>query len=159
MTRWFYKLLLRFRSLFRKSTVEQELSDELRFHMEKLIEEKVARGMAKEAARYAALRELGGLESGWGQYEFDIGQGGVVQHANGLYTSGSYFGTLGVRPATGRLFTTADDQRGCPSVAVLSYGFWQDQFGGERSAVGKVLSLNHHPFQIIGVSAPGFYGM
>src|SRR5439155_24428106 len=37
--------------------------------------------------------------------------------------------------------------------------FWQDQFGGERSAVGKVLSLNHHPFQIIGVSAPGFYGI
>jgi hypothetical protein len=101
----------------------------------------------------------GVFASGWGQEEFDIGQGGVVQHANGLYTSGSYFGTLGVRPATGRLLTTADDQRGCPSVAVLSYGFWQDQFGGERSAVGKVLSLNHHPFEIIAVSAPGFYGI
>src|SRR5438046_10071637 len=62
MTRWMYKLPLRFRSLFRKSTVEQELSDELRFHLEKLIEEKVAKGMTPEDARYAALREFGGAE-------------------------------------------------------------------------------------------------
>ena len=62
MTRCLYKLPLRFRSLFRKSTVEQEVSDELRFHLEKLIEEKVAKGMPAEEARYAALRELGAVE-------------------------------------------------------------------------------------------------
>ena len=60
--RWFYKLPLRFRSLFRKGRVEQELSDELRFHLEKLIEEKATKGMTREEARYAALRELGGVE-------------------------------------------------------------------------------------------------
>jgi predicted permease len=60
--RWIYKLPLRLRSLFRKSRVEQELSDELRFHLEKLIEEKVAQGMTPEEARYAAMRELGGVE-------------------------------------------------------------------------------------------------
>jgi putative ABC transport system permease protein len=60
--RWIYKLPLRLRSLFRKSRVERELSDELRFHLEKLIEEKVGKGMTPEEARYAALRELGGLE-------------------------------------------------------------------------------------------------
>jgi predicted permease len=60
--RWFYKLPLRFRSLFRKSRVERELSDELRFHLEKLIQEKVTQGMSREEARYAALRELGGVE-------------------------------------------------------------------------------------------------
>ena len=62
MMRWFYKIPLRLRSLFRKSRVEQELSDELRFHLERLIEEKVAQGMSREEARYAALRELGGVE-------------------------------------------------------------------------------------------------
>ena len=62
MLRWIYKLPLRLRSLFRKSRVEQELSDELRFHLEKLIEEKVGKGMVPEEARYAALRELGGVE-------------------------------------------------------------------------------------------------
>ncbi len=60
--RWFYKLLLRFRSLFRKSRVEKELTEELRFHLERLTEEKVAQGMSREEARYAALRELGGVE-------------------------------------------------------------------------------------------------
>ena len=60
--RWFYKLPLRFRSLFLKSNVEQELAEELRFHLEKLIEQEVARGMTPEEAHYAALRELGGVE-------------------------------------------------------------------------------------------------
>jgi putative ABC transport system permease protein len=101
----------------------------------------------------------GVLAAGWGQEDFDLAQGGQVQNVNGLYTSGSYFGVLGVRPAIGRLFNAADDRSGCPSLAVLSYGFWQTHFGGEPNAVGKVLSVNHHPFQIIGVSAPGFYGI
>src|SRR5439155_5021583 len=60
--RWFYKLPLRFRSLFRKGRVEQELTDELRFHLGKLTEEYVAKGMTPEEARYVALRELGGVE-------------------------------------------------------------------------------------------------
>ena len=60
--RWIYKFPLRLRSLFRKSRVEQDLSKELRFHLEKLIEEHAAKGMTPEEARYAALRELGGVE-------------------------------------------------------------------------------------------------
>jgi predicted permease len=60
--RWLYKLPLRFRSLLKRGRVEQELSEELRFHLEKLIEEKVAEGMTPDEARYAALRELGGVE-------------------------------------------------------------------------------------------------
>src|SRR5436189_1466880 len=58
--RWIYKLPLRLRSLVRKNRVELELNDELRFHLEKLMEEQVAKKMAMEEARYAALRELGG---------------------------------------------------------------------------------------------------
>jgi predicted permease len=60
--RWFYKLPLRLLSLFQKGRVEQELCEELRFHLEKLVEEKVATGMSAEEARYAALRELGGMD-------------------------------------------------------------------------------------------------
>ena len=62
MMRWIYKFPLRLRSLFRKTRVEKELSDELRFHLEHLIAEKVAKGMTAKEARYAALHELGGLE-------------------------------------------------------------------------------------------------
>jgi len=54
---------------------------------------------------------------------FDLSHGGQAQFASGLYVSGEYFSTLGVRPAGGRLISSADDQRGCQGVAVLSYGF------------------------------------
>ncbi len=60
--RWIYKLPLRVRSLFRKNRAERELDEELRFHLGKLIEENVAKGMPPEEARYAALREFGGVE-------------------------------------------------------------------------------------------------
>ena len=60
--RWLYKTPLRLQSLFRKSRVELELTNELRFHLEKLIEQNVAKGMPPEEARYAALRELGGVD-------------------------------------------------------------------------------------------------
>jgi len=60
--RIFEKIPLRLRSLVRKRVVDQELSDEIRFHLEKLIEEKLAKGMTLREARYAALRELGAIE-------------------------------------------------------------------------------------------------
>jgi predicted permease len=60
--RWFHKLPLRMRSLFRKNRVEQELSDELYFHLEELTRDNAKKGMTPEEARYAALRELGGME-------------------------------------------------------------------------------------------------
>jgi predicted permease len=95
----------------------------------------------------------------WGENRFDLAQGGAVQNVNGIFASGDYFNTLGVRPVAGRLITPADDTRGCPAVAVLSYGFWQDHFGASQSAIGSTISLSNHPFQIIGVSSPGFYGV
>jgi len=95
----------------------------------------------------------------WGNSPFDLSQGGAVHYAEGIFASGSYFNTLGVRPAAGRLIGPSDDARGCPAVAVLSFGFWRDHFGGTQEAIGSTLSLNNHPFQIIGVSAPGFYGV
>jgi putative ABC transport system permease protein len=95
----------------------------------------------------------------WHSGQFDLAQGGVVHDVNGLFASGDYFKTLGVRPAAGRLITAADDTRGCPAVAVVSYGFWQDHFGGAWGAVGSTLSLDSHIFDVIGVSAPGFFGV
>ena len=95
----------------------------------------------------------------WSDTRFDLSKGGAVRLANGLFVSGDYFKTLGVQPVAGRLMSPADDQRGCPGVAVLSYGFWQEHFGAAEDAIGSTISLDHHIFQIIGVSAPGFYGV
>ena len=55
-------LRLRLRSLFRRQRVESELDEELRYHVERLIEEYVSRGLSADEARRAALREMGGLE-------------------------------------------------------------------------------------------------
>jgi predicted permease len=57
-----FKLKKRLRALFRKAEMEQELDDELRFHLEKEIELNVARGMSADEARWAALRSFGGVE-------------------------------------------------------------------------------------------------
>jgi putative ABC transport system permease protein len=60
--RWFYTIPLRLRSLFRRSQVEQELDEELSYHLDRQIEEHIAKGMTPEEARYAAMRALGGIE-------------------------------------------------------------------------------------------------
>ncbi|HEY6292994.1 MAG TPA: ABC transporter permease [Terriglobia bacterium] len=67
--------------------------------------------------------------------------------------------TLGLRPAAGRLLVPSDDRRGCPAAALLSYGFWQDHGGGSAGAIGGTLSLDNHPFEVVGVAPPGFFGM
>src|SRR5581483_6119138 len=59
---WLYTLPLRIRSIFRRSRVEQELEEELQFHLERRIDEEIADGTAPEQARYSALRAMDGLE-------------------------------------------------------------------------------------------------
>ena len=94
----------------------------------------------------------------WGEMPIHLGQGVDAQNIQGILASGEYFTTLGVQPALGRLFTVNDDSRGCPAVAVLSYGFWQEHFGGASTVIGSTMPLEGHPFQVVGVSAPGFFG-
>jgi putative ABC transport system permease protein len=90
---------------------------------------------------------------------FDLAGGGESRPVAGTWVSGGYFPTLGVRPAAGRLLAPADDHRGCPPVAVVGHGFWESAYGGSPDAVGKTLSLNGHPFEIVGVAAAGFSGV
>jgi predicted permease len=62
LERWFYTVPLRLRSLFRRRRVERELDEELQFHLEHLIAERVAAGLPAREARQAALRAMRGLE-------------------------------------------------------------------------------------------------
>jgi putative ABC transport system permease protein len=77
---------------------------------------------------------------------------------NGEYVSGNFFRTFGVQPWTGRLMIDADDQEGAPPVAVMSYRIWQQKYSSDPSVVGASYQINGHPFTVIGVAAPGFYG-
>ncbi len=60
--RWWFTAPLRLKSIFRRRRAEQELDEELRFHLEQKIEEGIAEGLSPEDARYRALRAMGGLE-------------------------------------------------------------------------------------------------
>jgi predicted permease len=73
--------------------------------------------------------------------------------------STNYFDALKVQPYLGR-FLHAPDDKGPNSApyAVLSYAYWHSHFGGDRSAVGRVVQINKHPYTIIGVAQPDFRG-
>lgn len=76
------------------------------------------------------------------------------------YVSGNYFKTLGIQPALGRLFEPSEGQTpGADSVIVLSYAYWRQHFGGERSIVGRHVNLNGHPLTIIGVTPRNYHGI
>lgn len=77
---------------------------------------------------------------------------------NGEYVSGNFFRTFGVQPWIGRLLSDADDHEGAPPVAVMSYHIWREKYDSDRSVVGAVYQFNGHPFTIVGVAAPGFFG-
>jgi putative ABC transport system permease protein len=95
----------------------------------------------------------------WSTRNFDLADGGEAQYVPGIFASGDYFLTLGVRPVAGRVFTAADDHRGCPGVAVVSYGFWQSHYGAAEGVIGSILRIDGHGFQVIGVAQPGFSGL
>jgi len=268
-----YTVPLRFRSLFRRQQVEQELDEELRYHLDRQVEEHIAKGMTRDEARSAALRALGGVEQrkeecrdmrrvnylehllqdfryavrvlrrspgytavaimsltlgigantaifqllnavrlrslpvpnpqelaevrvaggnggygiqrginseltnplweriranqqafsgifAWGDAVYNIGRGADGRRVATLFVSGDFFPVLGVSPVRGRLFTAADDYRGCGvGGTVISYAFWQSYFGGEDSAIGKRLIVGDKPFTVIGVTPPEFFGL
>lgn len=78
--------------------------------------------------------------------------------ASAELVSGNYFDVLGVQPAMGRLFVASDDiaQEANP-VLVLSFGYWQRRFGSDSRVLNQSISINGHPFTVIGVAPPGFH--
>ena len=74
------------------------------------------------------------------------------------YVTGSYFSTLGVKAFGGRVFAPDDDRAAATPVAVMSHHLWKDTYGGDPTVVGATFVLEGHPFTIVGVTPPGFFG-
>ena len=84
---------------------------------------------------------------------------GETMSGEGMMVSGSYFPTLGLRPAIGRLLAPADDQSiGASFVAVLSHDYWQTRLGGSPAVLGEALVVNGQTMTIVGVAPRGFAG-
>jgi predicted permease len=96
----------------------------------------------------------------WGMDELNLSPGGEAREAESLWVNGGFFAALGVRPALGRLLQESDDRPGCGfSGAVLSDSFWHQNFAGDPAVVGRKVVLEGHPFEVIGVTAPSFFGV
>jgi predicted permease len=74
------------------------------------------------------------------------------------YVTGNYFLTLGVGAFGGRVLVESDDRPAAPPVAVMSHHAWQAAYGGDASVVGSAFVIEGHPFTVIGVAPPGFFG-
>src|SRR5690606_12024467 len=70
----------------------------------------------------------------------------------------TYFQTLGVTPAAGRLLEPADDQPGAPPVFVVSHRIWAQRMSADPSAIGATFLVAGRPMTLAGVTAPSFYG-
>jgi predicted permease len=100
------------------------------------------RGMMASTIDYVDLTGVGRPEKVWS-----------------ALVSANYFELLGVSPILGRGFTSDEEKTvGGSPVVVIGYDLWQSHFGGQRSALGATISVNRHPYTIVGVAPAGFQG-
>jgi putative ABC transport system permease protein len=96
----------------------------------------------------------------WNSSPLNTAAGGEVRRIEGLFASGEMWGVLGLKPALGRFYTPQDDRPGCGSPgAVLSYAYWQREFGGAPSVLQQTVRLDNVKWDIIGVAPPDFFGL
>ena len=85
---------------------------------------------------------------------------GNAEVLEGQLVSGSFFSTVGVTPAAGRMFSDSDDKdTNGQAVAVISYSYWQRRFGASSLAIGQNMVVNNRPFTVVGVAPAEFFGV
>jgi putative ABC transport system permease protein len=86
---------------------------------------------------------------------YTVAAGDHPERIGGAIVNASFFEVLGVTPALGRTFQSADEGQGAPRVVVLGYALWRDRFGGRADAIGQSLRLSNEPHTIVGVMPSG----
>jgi predicted permease len=81
---------------------------------------------------------------------------GVPRPVTGIMVAGNFLHVLGVEPRLGRQFTPEESLKGGPAAVMLSTPFWQRQFGGDPSIVGKTIALDNRPVTVAGVLPESF---
>ncbi len=90
------------------------------------------------------------------QSTFGLTERDRPQEVVGVRVSSGFFAVWGLSPLLGRAFNAAEQRRGGPNVALVSYGFWRQRFGGDPAALGRVLQIDGVPTTIIGVLPASF---
>jgi putative ABC transport system permease protein len=110
---------------------------------------------------YDLLRGAGSVfdaVAAFAEGQTSLGLGATARPVRWTLATPEYFGLLGVHPALGRL-PAPGDEAADGAVAVLGYGFWQRELGGDPHVLGRALTLAGKPFTVIGVAARGFTGV
>jgi len=103
--------------------------------------------------------ELAAFQAGRSQFAARRGETDrVAKPLRGEFVSGNYFSTFGVDAFAGRSILASDDQLSAPPVVMLSYRAWQQEYGSDPSMVGSTMILDGHPFTVVGITPPGFFG-
>jgi predicted permease len=89
-------------------------------------------------------------------WTFNVSGGAEPVQTEGAMISASLLDALGVTPELGRGFTEDDQHEGGDNLAIVSYGLWQQQFGGDAGVVGKTIRVSDVPHVIVGVMPAGF---
>jgi len=107
------------------------------------------------------FEELAAMQAGFSYRPVTARRDGSQTEARsvmGEFVSGNYFRTFGLRPQAGRLFTDADDVKGAPVTAILSYESWKHEYAGDTSVIGSTFWINTKAVTIIGIAPQGYYG-
>ena len=112
---------------------------------------------------YRAIRDGGvfaALVAEWGSPQpLRTSAGGAIETRFGSFVSYNFFDTLGVPIPLGRTFTSSDDRRGAPGVAILTDRYWQRTFNSDPAVIGRTITVADKPVTVIGVAARGFRGL
>jgi putative ABC transport system permease protein len=93
----------------------------------------------------------------WNTFNLTYTGGAQPESVPGAEVSANLFSMLGVTPELGRTFATQEDQSGGATFPVMmSYEFWQSHFGGDRSVVGRTLTLDNEKYVVVGVMPARF---
>ena len=104
---------------------------------------------------HGAFADVAGVQYD-GAFPYPMRDGDHVRSVVGSRVSSGFFQVLGMRPIAGRLFEKGDGAEGAPNAAVISYGFWKREYGGDPSVVGHIVHFVGSSPTIVGVAPPGF---
>lgn len=113
------------------------------------------------AAKYNLWQQQSGVFENVAAYEYrgsnlNVSGGSLPEQVHCIRVSADYFPLFGAPIIEGRPFTTEEDRPNAGRFAVLSYGFWQRHFGGDRQILGKTIPLSDVPYEIVGILGAGF---
>jgi predicted permease len=110
------------------------------------------------AAASPEFEQVTAFQAGWGR--MNVRRQGALAGTplTSEYVTGNYFSTLGIRAYGGRLITPDDDTPSSAPAAVLSHRAWETVYGADPAVVGSTFTIEQHPFTIVGVTPPGFFG-